>query len=44
MDEDIAIINQNTKISLIKNFFKKNINKIIILILNINCITILFYF
>ena len=43
MDEDIAIINQNTKISLIKNFFKKNINKIIILILII-LIVLLSYF
>lgn len=32
MDEDIAIINQNTKIHLIKSFFKRNIIKILIII------------
>tara|TARA_Y100000816_G_C26002868_1_gene524091 strand:+ start:194 stop:835 length:642 start_codon:yes stop_codon:yes gene_type:complete len=32
MDEDIAIINQNTKIHLIKSFFKRNIKKILIII------------
>ena len=32
MDEDIAIINQNTKLHLIKNFFKKNIKKILIIV------------
>ena len=43
MDEDIAIINQNTKISLIKNFFKKNIKKIVILIVIILIILISFF-
>ena len=33
MDEDIAIINQNTRIDLIKNFFKKNIKKFLILLI-----------
>jgi len=33
MDEDIAIINQNTKLHLIKNFFKKNIKKILAVII-----------
>ena len=33
MDEDIAIINQNTKIHLIKSFFKRNIKKILIIII-----------
>ena len=32
MDEDIAIINQNTKLHLVKNFFKKNIKKILSII------------
>ena len=40
MDEDIAIINRNTKISLVKNFFKNNIKKIIILIVIILIILI----
>ena len=35
MDEDIEIINQNTRISLIKNFFKKNTKKIITLVVTI---------
>ena len=29
MDEDIAIINQNTRVSLIKKFFKENSKKIL---------------
>ena len=33
MDEDIAIINQNTRIALIKNFFKKNDKKFLILLI-----------
>ena len=33
MDEDIAIINQNTRIALIKNFFKKNIKKFLTLLI-----------
>ena len=32
MDEDIAIINQNTRVSLIKKFFKENLKKILSLI------------
>ncbi len=43
MDDDIAVINQNTKIFLIKNFFKKNIKKIIILIVIILIILISFF-
>ena len=33
MDEDIAIINQNTRITLIKNYFKKNFKKFLILLI-----------
>ena len=33
MDEDISIINQNTRIDLIKNFFKKNIKRFLILLI-----------
>ena len=33
MDEDIAIINQNTRITIIKNFFKKNIKKFLLLLI-----------
>ena len=33
MDEDIAIINQNTRIALIKNFFKKNVKRFLILLI-----------
>ena len=43
MDEDIAIINRNTRISKIKNFFKKNLKKIITTIILI-LITVLSYF
>jgi len=43
MDDDIAVVNQNTKIFLIKNFFKKNIKKIIILIVIIFFILISFF-
>ena len=43
MDEDIAIINQNTRISLIKKFFKKNTKKIITLII-LTLIILLSYF
>jgi len=43
MDDDIAVINQNTKIFLIKNFFKKNIKKIVILIAIILIILISFF-
>ena len=43
MDDDIAVVNQNTKIFLIKNFFKKNIKKITILIVIIFIILISFF-
>tara|TARA_B100001057_G_scaffold417065_1_gene435475 strand:+ start:935 stop:1576 length:642 start_codon:yes stop_codon:yes gene_type:complete len=33
MDEDIAIVNHNTRITLIKDYFKKNIKKILILLI-----------
>ena len=44
MDEDIAIINQSTRISLVKNFFKKNIKKIITLITLILVIILSYFF
>ncbi len=43
MDEDIEIINQNTRKLLIKNFFKKNYKKILFLFSFLICILI-FYF
>ena len=43
MDEDIAIVNQNTRVSLIKDFFKKNSKKIIIS-LSIIFIALLIFF
>ena len=43
MDEDIAIVNQNTRISLVKDFFKKNSKKIIIT-LSITFIVLLIFF
>tara|TARA_B100000989_G_scaffold295842_1_gene277733 strand:- start:1662 stop:2303 length:642 start_codon:yes stop_codon:yes gene_type:complete len=43
MEEDIAIIDRNTKISLVKNFFKENVKKIIILFV-ILLIILLFFF
>ena len=43
MDEDIAIVNQNTRISLVKDFFKKNSKKIIIS-LSIIFIALLIFF
>ena len=43
MDEDIAIINTNTRSEKIKNFFLNNKNKIIIFIVSILLITILFF-
>ena len=43
MDEDIAIVNQNTRVSLVKDFFKKNSKKIII-ILSIIFIVLLIFF
>ena len=44
MDEDIAIINRNTKISIIKNFFKKNLKKIITTIILILIILLSYFF
>ena len=44
MDEDIAIINRNTKISIIKNFFKKNLKKIITTIILILIIALSYFF
>ena len=43
MDEDIAIVNQNTRVSLVKDFFKKNSKRIIIL-LSIIFIALLIFF
>ena len=43
MDEDIAIINQNTRITIIKNFFKKNL-KIITTLIILILISLLSYF
>ena len=43
MDEDIAIINTNTRSEKIKNFFLNNKNKIIIFIVSILLISILFF-
>ena len=43
MEEDIAIVNQNTRISYIKNFFKKNTKKILVL-LAVTLIILLFFF
>ena len=43
MDEDIAIINTNTRSEKIKNFFINNKNKIIIFIVSILLISILFF-
>jgi len=43
MDEDIAIVNQNTRVSLVKDFFKKNSKKIIIS-LSIIFIALLIFF
>ena len=43
MDEDIAIVNENTRISLIKNFFKNNSKKIAISVIFIIAIVIFFF-
>ena len=43
MDEDIAIVNQNTRVSLVKDFLKKNSKKIIIS-LSIILIMLLIFF
>ena len=43
MDEDIAIVNENTRISLIKNFFKNNSKNIAILVIFIIAIVISFF-
>ena len=44
MDEDIAIVNQNTRISLVKDFFKKNSKKIIITLSIIFIVLLIFFF
>ena len=43
MDEDIEIINQNTRVSLVKTFFKKNSKKILSLIIIFITILIIFF-
>ena len=43
MDEDIAIINQNTRNTLIKNFFKKNVKKVLILLIASLIILVTFF-
>ena len=43
MDEDIAIINQNTRNALIKNFFKKNVKKVLILLIASLIILVTFF-
>ena len=43
MDEDIAIVNQNTRISLVKDFFKKNSKKIIISLSIIFIVLLIFF-
>ena len=43
MDEDIAIVNENTRISLIKNFFKNNSKNIAISMIFIIAIVISFF-
>ena len=44
MDEDIEIINQNTRISIIKNFLKKNSKKIITLVILILIFMLSYFF
>jgi len=44
MDEDIAIINQNTRVSIIKNFFKKNFKIIFTTIILILIILLSYFF
>ena len=43
MDEDIAIINQNTRVSLIKKFFKENSKKILSLIFIIIALLLIYF-
>ena len=43
MDEDIAIVNQNTRISLVKDFFKKNSKKIITTLSIIFIVLLIFF-
>ena len=43
MDEDIAIVNENTRISLIKNFFKNNSKNIAISVIFVITIVISFF-
>ena len=44
MDEDIEIINQNTRISIIKNFLKKNSKKIITIVILILIFMLSYFF
>ncbi len=43
MDEDIAIINQNTRVSLIKKFFKDNSKKILSLIFIVIALLLIYF-
>ena len=43
MDEDIAIINQNTRVSLIKKFFKENSKKILSFIFIIIALLVIYF-
>ena len=43
MDEDIAIINQNTRVSLIKKFFKENSKKILSFIFIIITLLLIYF-
>ena len=43
MDEDIAIINQNTRVSLIKKFFKENSKKILSFIFIIIALLLIYF-
>ena len=43
MDEDIAIINQNTRVSLIKKFFKENLKKILSFIFIIIALLVIYF-
>ena len=43
MDEDISIVNKNTRHQLIINFFKNNLKKIVVLILTLLLILIFFF-
>ena len=43
MDEDIAIINQNTRLSLIKKFFKENSKKILSFIFIVVALLLIYF-